>query len=92
MLDEIAALSYPTWLTDTAAFLPRIDLSCIATSGKRFLNDSVANSTSATINDFLHAVSAGCSSDSFVLSGGYDNVDEELKINIILEKNAGNNL
>ena len=92
MLDEIAALSYPTWLTDTAAYLPRIDLACIATSGKKFFKDAVKRSTPATLNGFLRALRIGCSSDSFVLSGGYDNVDEELKINIILEKNAGNNL
>ena len=92
VLDEIAALAYPSWLTDAASFLPKLDLSCIATSGKSFLDNAVTNSTSASVNDFLLSISIGCSSDTLVLSGGYDNEKEEFEINIVFELSASENL
>ena len=91
VLDEISALGYPSWLTDTAAYLPGLDLSCIATSGKSYLKDSIRKLAKATMTGFLRAMRNGCH-DAIVLSGGYDNDKEELRINIVLEKNAGNNL
>ena len=94
MLEEIAALSYPKWLTDVAPYLPEIDLGCVATSGMAFLNDAVANSTSATITGFLHAIKYGCSENSLLsaLSGGYDNDKQELGINIVVDIHASGNL
>ena len=93
MLEEIAALSYPTWLTDTAPYLPEIDLKCVATSGRAFLDDAVANSTSATITGFLHAITTGCSSNNaLVLSGGYNIDKQELVINMLLEENSSFNM
>jgi len=90
ILDDIAAFSYPTWLTDAAPFLPPINLQCVATSGKSFLSEAFANSTTATVSGFLSAITNGCSSDSFslVLSGGYNNEAAELGMNMVLEINA----
>ena len=94
MLEEIAALSYPKWLTDVAPYLPEIDLGCVATSGMAFLNDAVANSTTATITGFLHAITIGCSSSKspVVLSGGYDIANQELGIHMTLTNNSSRNM
>lgn len=94
MLQTIAELSYPAWLTNAAPFLPEIDLQCVATSGINFLSEAVANSTSASVSDFLDAITTGCSSDdlSLLLSGGYDNEAQELGINIRVEINAKSNM
>lgn len=92
VLDEIAALSYPAWLTDAIPFLPKLDLACIAHSGMSYLDDAAGNSTLATITGFLDEIMVGCSSDSFLLSGGYDNAEHELKMNIVFEANASGSL
>ena len=92
MLEEIASLSYPAWMEATAPYLPDIDLTCIASSGVNFFNESIANSTSATVTGFLDAIMVGCSSDSLLLSGGYNNDKQELKINMIIETSANTSL
>ena len=92
VLDKIAALSYPVWLSDAAPFLPEFDLTCIATSGAGYLDDAAANATLATVTGFLGAVTAGCSLHDFLLSGGYSNERQELEINIVLETSRGGNL
>ena len=94
MLDEIAALSYPAWLSKSAPYLPEIDLTCVATSGMSFLNEAIASSTSATITGFMNAIKDGCSKNpmALVLTGGYDHAREELEINIIVDLNAARNL
>ena len=92
MLEEIASLSYPAWMEATAPYLPDIDLTCIASSGVNFFNESIANSTSATVTGFLDAIMVGCSSDALLLSGGYNNDKQELKINMIIETSANTSL
>jgi hypothetical protein len=69
-------------------------LRCIATEGKNFLYQAIENSTSASVNGFINAITNGCSSDDFsmVLSGGYDNEVEQLGIHMVLEINARSNL
>lgn len=90
LLQDIAALSYPTWLTNAAPFLPKIDLKCVTVSGMSFLDEAIANSNTATVTGFLNAITAGCSTSSLSLSlrGGYNNDKEELEINIVVELNA----
>ena len=90
--EDISALSYPTWLTDTAGYLPDIDLTCVTSSGMNFFNESIANSTSATITSLLHAIRIGCSSSTLVISGGYDYAKEELEINLLLETSKNLNM
>jgi hypothetical protein len=94
ILDDIAAFSYPDWLTDAAPFLPKLDLACVATSGKAFLNTAVQNSTSASVSGFLNAITNGCSSDAFslVISGGYNKRAKELGMNMVLKINAKGNV
>ena len=92
MLEEIASLSYPAWMEATAPYLPDIDLTCIASSGVNFFNESIANSTSATITSLLHAIRIGCSSSTLVISGGYDYAKEELEINLLLETSKNLNM
>jgi hypothetical protein len=94
ILDDIAAFSYPDWLTDAAPFLPPINLQCVATSGINFLSDAVANSTSASVTGLLNAITNGCSSDAFslALSGGYNKRAKELTMNMVLEINARSNV
>ena len=90
LLQDIAALSYPTWLIDAAPFLPRIDLECVAVSGMSFFDEAIANSATATVTGFLNAITAGCSTSSLslYLGGGYDNDKEELEINVVVELHA----
>lgn len=88
MLDKIGTLSYPTWLSENVPYLPKLDLSCVSTLGKTYLDEAIDNSTSATVSGFLHSVILGCSSDDLTLSGGYDNEKEELTIDIVFAKQA----
>jgi hypothetical protein len=90
LLEEIADFSYPKWLISTAPFLPEIKLACIANSGISFLSN--VNATSATISDFLGAISSGCASNSFALSGGYDADAQQLVIGIVVELGGSRNL
>lgn len=90
LLEEIADLSYPKWLVSTAPFLPEIKLTCISNSGISFLSN--VNATSATISDFLEAIASGCSSNSLVLSGGYDTDAQQLVIGIVIELGGSRNL
>jgi hypothetical protein len=55
-----------------------------------FLNESITNSTSATITGFMNAIKTGCANNplSLVLTGGYDNANEEMEINVVVEINA----
>lgn len=92
ILHEIASLSYPYWMADVAPYLPDIDLTCVATSGINYFNNSIASSTSATVSGFLDAIMVGCSSDAFLLSGGYNNSKQELDINMIVETSANTSL
>jgi hypothetical protein len=92
VLDEIGALSYPMWLSDTVPFLPVLDLTCITISGRNYLDDAVANSTLATVTGFLDAIMIGCESDNLLFSGGYDNDKQEMGMNIIFEANESGNL
>ena len=93
VLDDISALSYPTWLLDTVPYMPNLDLtSCISTCGMNFLNEAITNSTTATVTGFLNAIITGCSNsayDSLRLSGGYDSVAQELKFDILVESKTG---
>jgi hypothetical protein len=89
ILDAIAAFSYPTWLTNAVPFLPELDLRCIATQGKTFLNTTVQNSTQATVNAFFDAITNGCSFDGLVLSGGYDTESQDLRMDIFVETKSG---
>lgn len=92
VLDEIGALTYPKFLTDTAPFLPEFDLSCIPRSGKGYLDDAAANSILATVTGFLNKIMVGCSSDAFFLKGGYDNDKQMLAIDIVFEANLSGSL
>lgn len=94
LLEEIATFSYPTWLASAAPHLPKLDLSCAATSGMKFLNDSITNSTSATITGFMNAIKVGCSNEPLflVLSGGYDYDNQELEINMVFDIHVSRNL
>lgn len=91
ILHEIASLSYPYWMADVAPYLPDIDLTCVATSGINYFNNSIPSSTSATVSGFLDAIMVGCS-DAFLLSGGYNNSKQELDINMIVETSANTSL
>lgn len=87
VLDEIAALSYPTWLLDMVPYMPDLDLTCIVTSGKRFLESHYF--TYGTVNGFFDAIMSECSYDSLQLSGGYDRASQELKLNVVVESKTG---
>ena len=92
MLEKVGALSYPKWLADTA--LPEVDLTCVATSGMNFLNESIVNSTSATITGLLDAIKTGCSNNliSLVLTGGYDHNNQEMGVHLVVEVLAITNM
>ena len=87
VLDEIAALSYPTWLLDTVPYMPDLDLTCIATSGKGFLESHYF--TYGTVSDFTNVIMSECSYDSLQLSGGYDITSQELKLNVVVKSKTG---
>ena len=59
-------------------------------SGMSFLDEAIANSTTATVTGFLNAITAGCSTSSLSLSlgGGYNNTKGELEINIVVNMSA----
>ena len=88
-LDEIADLSYPSWLLDTAIYLPKLDLTCIADSGKKFFKKAVKMATKAPVTGFFNAIKAACSFDSLVLSGGYISGNQELKMDVVVETKTG---
>lgn len=92
VLDEIAVLAYPTWLSSVAPYLPELDFQCVAISGKNYLNNSLSNSTSATVAGLLNAVTTGCRNNDLVLSGGYNKDTEELEINFIETSNGNRKL
>lgn len=94
MLAKIALLDYPKWLADAAPYLPDIDLTCVTASGVNFLNDAIANSTTATVTGFLNAITTGCSTNalSLVGSGGYDNEKGELGVNMVVEISVSRNV
>lgn len=60
----------------------------------KFLNDAVADSTTATVTGFLNAISTGCSNNalSLAVSGGYNNTKGELGINVVVEINGSLNV
>lgn len=87
-LDEIAALKYPMWLSTAAPYLPDLDFECVSISGKKYLHDSISNSTPATVAGLLNTVATGCRNNNLVLSGGYNKDAEELEVNIIREINS----
>jgi hypothetical protein len=66
--------------------LPPLDLSCVSTSGIEFLNENDGTNASviSTVSGFFDAIAAGCSSDSFTLSGGYDSTAAELSMNVVV--------
>lgn len=92
MLETVGTFSYPAWLADTA--LPEVDLTCVATSGVNFLNESIANSTSATITGFMEAIKIGCSINPLplALTGGYDRGNEQLEVRLVAEITAMRNM
>ena len=92
MLETVGAFSYPSWLADTA--LSEVDLTCVATSGINFLNESIENSTSATISGFLNAIKNGCANNpvSLVLTGGYDHGNEKLEVHLVADITALRNM
>jgi hypothetical protein len=92
VLDKIGALTYPKWLSDTVPFLPELDLTCVSTSGRGFLEEAAENSTSATVTGFFDAILAGCSSDALLLSGGYDGDKEEMELNVIFNSSVSGSL
>ena len=91
VLDQMADIAYPPWLLDAAVYLPKLDLTCIADSGKTFLNKAVRKSTAATVSGFFSAIQAGCSSsfEALVLSGGYVTSSEELRMDLVVETKTG---
>ena len=72
--------------------MPALDFSCVSTNGKHFLEEAIADSSSATVSGFLDAIMAGCRNEGFslILSGGYDN--GELEINVMLDTSASGSL
>ena len=66
----------------------------MATSGINFLNESIENSTSATISGFLNAIKNGCANNpvSLVLTGGYDHGNEKLEVHLVADITALRNM
>lgn len=75
------------WLYTVAPYLPELDFDCVAVSGKKYLNESISNSTAATVAGLLNVITTGCQENDLVLSGGYNKDTTELEINIISETN-----
>jgi hypothetical protein len=86
ILKQIELLSYPTWVLDSAPYLPKLDLACVSNAGSNFLYS--VRFSPAPVSGFIDAISEGCSSD-FVISGGYDIDKQELRIDIVNEKHTG---
>ena len=84
MLEKINDLSYPRLLTDSAPFLPRLDLSCVSKSGIKYLNESALSLNASTVTGFFGAISEGCSG-ALSLLGGYDSTAQELSMTISVE-------
>lgn len=94
VLEDIGALSYPKWLSDTAPFLPPLDLTCVSKSGIAYLDENNGTDASAfsAVSGFFDAIATGCSSDSFTLSGGYDPTAGELSMNVVVVLGGTRNL
>lgn len=96
LLDDIERMSYPQWLADNAPFLPPLNLRCISTGGKSYLNDTEALTASAsqtlqTVAGFTKAIVDSCS-EGFGISGGYNTTAGKLALNIAAELGDSANL
>jgi hypothetical protein len=86
LLTDIGELSYPSWLTKTAPFLPPLDLSCVSKAGIAF-----SERTDLTVSSLLSSIYDLCPG-AFSLSGGYSPETEDLSINVVVSSGGSRNL
>lgn len=82
LLDDMDKISLPESAEAYKSFLPSMDVSCIKTSGKAFLNQA---GSPLPVSGFFDTIAKGCSRNNVALTGGYNSTSKDLELNIKID-------